>query len=438
MPLPLSTGKGGKAQACLESGVLTISTLTEIDDNRCAKCGACSVVCPIYRVTGRESASPRGRIHLLKKLDATSGSKSLAEIISQCLLCGACVDACPRGVDIPAKIVQARCDLPHIGGDHPYLRLLTRKTIASPALLAGATLALSALGKGLLSHLPPESGLRLRLGIADSGHQTQQMPAVQNPPPPAAKAKKKDSPAYFTGCYASHLAPEIVQATTVIVAQLGSELIQPRKQTCCGLAALSAGQFAEARKLAQKNITAFADTTGPIITSCASCHAHLSDYPRLFPPDDPWHKQAQTFSDRLRPFSAQVTSELSGQPLVSGPAPKAGLRVFYHVPCHSRFNGRSPTATLQLLEMLPGITLVSSPGGPRCCGHGGLFNLAHPQLSEKIGATAAAPIGDLDVDLIITDCTGCLLQWRRLTQILKIKARVTHLGIFLHEQINLP
>ncbi|MGA9174405.1 MAG: 4Fe-4S dicluster domain-containing protein, partial [Thermoactinomyces sp.] len=68
---------------------------------KCVKCGYCLPVCPTYKVLEKESASPRGRIALVKaaaeaKIDVL---EHLAEPIDLCLGCRACEVACPTEVN---------------------------------------------------------------------------------------------------------------------------------------------------------------------------------------------------------------------------------------------------------------------------------------------------------------------------------------------------
>ncbi|OIP47952.1 MAG: hypothetical protein AUK28_05580 [Desulfobacterales bacterium CG2_30_60_27] len=396
----------------------------------CAKCGACSVVCPVFQITGRESASPRGRIHLLTKLSAARASTALADILCQCLLCGACKATCPRGVDIAGLILAAREELPTLAGGHPFLKLLARKVLANPALLAGAALA----DRQIWQRLPSASGLRLRLGLLGQATPcTADLPAPQ-PRQPVAKAKGAGpaTVAYFAGCQATYLDPDISRAVDRLTTRLlGGATKQPPGQTCCGLASHSAGALKEARRLARANITAFAGNSLPILTSCASCHAHLIRYPELFSTDDPWRLQAEEFSGRLREFSSFFCAALPPATTSPPTPPVPAIRVFYHDPCHLRFGPTITAEPRQLLARLPGITLTGLPGGPQCCGEGGLFHLAYPDLADRIGQRLLTSFAALNADLVTTTCSGCLLQWRRLTRAAGRPVEVLHLAVLL-------
>ena len=75
----------------------------------CVKCGRCLTVCPVYKETGRETEAARGKLALIEAIAA--GTVSLSEekvkdILSYCLLCGACAESCPNLVAAD-EIIQA-------------------------------------------------------------------------------------------------------------------------------------------------------------------------------------------------------------------------------------------------------------------------------------------------------------------------------------------
>jgi len=269
--------------------------------NDCVKCGTCTTVCPVYQITGREMFTARGRHQLLDNLARSERTAVFEEIFSKCLLCGACRDACPRGLDTPARIIAARAEFSRFTG-HSFLQYLARRAIAAPGLLAGLAAAGEALNRLLVPRLPEESGLRLRLTAIDfAGLQ----PAARGYIEGLAKARTRPgtdaATSYFVGCLANHLQPEIGQAMDSLIKGASGTLPGvPASQTCCGGAAIAAGNLAEGRRLARKNIAAFGNGTTPIVTSCASCFDQLSTYPELLADDAAWQERAVAFAGRLR------------------------------------------------------------------------------------------------------------------------------------------
>ena len=67
---------------------------------KCVACGLCLPHCPTFRVTGKETASPRGRIAAMRAVDEgiAEMDDSFATMMDECLACRACEAACPSGV----------------------------------------------------------------------------------------------------------------------------------------------------------------------------------------------------------------------------------------------------------------------------------------------------------------------------------------------------
>ena len=65
--------------------------------NSCVQCGLCLPACPTFRLTGRETASPRGRLHAMSAVASgiVEVDESFAGIIDFCLGCRACEPVCP-------------------------------------------------------------------------------------------------------------------------------------------------------------------------------------------------------------------------------------------------------------------------------------------------------------------------------------------------------
>ena len=400
----------------------------------CAKCGSCTALCPVYQVTGRETLTARGRLHLLSKMSGSGPDPALAEIFSKCLLCGACRKACPRGIDIPAIIMEARAGMPQVTGFSSFKKFLLRQALARPSLLTALSKAAGPLG--LLPDLPEESGLRLTLA---SPLATLNPPNLELPPQAiTTQLPLSQSALYFSGCLAQYLAPAIGLAAESLLARLcGYRLLVPDRQSCCGLAAKAAGDPEQARDLARRTIALFTSDAVrdlPVFTTCASCYVGLKDYPALLANDPEWRDRAQAFSDRVWEFSSFILEHRL--------RPAEGFRhdlpprtIIYHDPCHLRFAGITAQPR-ELLCQAPGIKLLELPHGPQCCGQGGLFQLAHPDLSQIIRQRLVDDLLTTDAELVISTCSGCLLQWQQGLAAAGAKARATHLALLLAQRLD--
>lgn len=388
-------------------------------------------------MTGRESLTARGKLHLFEHLASEGKTAEYADILSACLLCGACDAVCPRQVDILTLVIAARQRLPDRISNKTLLYKISQKALATPSLLAGLSKTARAAGNLFLKNLPEKSGLRYKLSFLDIDT-WQTAPArtsaknntINSDPPPQT--------AYFAGCFARHLNTGITSDTIQLLKATGqSPPSMPDSQVCCGLAAWSAGDGNTARKLARKNIEAFEDTNLPILASCASCSTHLKMYPELFKEDRKWRFRAETFAERVREFSTFFLAALSEPQNTFNNDPTGDTKkILYHDPCHLRFKAKITKAPRQLINLVPDVELAELPHGSQCCGQGGLFDMLHPDLSKKIMRTMHDDYQKNTADTIVTTCTGCLIQWRRAISAGNHATDVIHLATLLANNLN--
>lgn len=394
----------------------------------CAKCGACVPVCPIFQLTGRESHTARGKLHLLQTLSAETYSPYFAELLSLCLLCGACADICPRKLDPTTHFIRARGLAPDAAEKAPFTRYLLQELMARPM----ASKILSAPLRAALTLVPANSGLRLRLGIGKgelTGSTTFSSYAGRQ-----TDHQGPDKVLYFTGCLANYLELDIAHATDFLLTKLtGAPSRPPRDQGCCGLALAGAGDLPRARDAAKKNIIAF-ESAGqdlPILTSCASCYAGLQQYPSLLADNHAWQERAGRFINRVEEFSSFFVKRGMPELLQQHAGNKDRPSATWHDPCHLRFGPNITAEPRQLLA--PAATLIEPAGGPQCCGQGGLFHLAHPEEAHSLADALVSKIMTGSPQRVLTSCSGCLLHLRQhLTGRQKV-VLIQHPAILLRE-----
>ena len=83
---------------------------SDADLSSCVACGLCLPHCPTYRLTGEESASPRGRITAMRSVAEGTAvvDDTFASFMDLCLVCRACEDVCPSHVPFGRMMERAR------------------------------------------------------------------------------------------------------------------------------------------------------------------------------------------------------------------------------------------------------------------------------------------------------------------------------------------
>ncbi len=398
------------------------------------------MVCPVYKASGgKEPYSARGKNHLAGLKEYERPTPIYEDIFAKCLLCGACTKACPRSIDVTREVIRARSGFSRFYGEHGFEKFLARKILHHPEILAAARVTGRVAAALLSGRLPRESGLRLRLAMVETA-----WPDISEPVSRSSQLSEGTRRlCYFPGCSAQYLYPEIVDANRGIFARFSLALDIPEGLGCCGLAVHAAGDGEGARRLARKNIAALEKNDGPILVSCGSCFAHLSHYPGLFADEPEWLQRAEKICGRL----AEMSQFLDGLLAATGGVPvkdqqsSVTYRVFYHDPCHLRYDLNITREPRRILRGLPGVELLELPDGPQCCGQGGLFHVGAPELSARIRDDLAHKVFALRPDVITSTCSGCLMQWKTAVSAAGANVHVMHLSEFImkiFEEIEKP
>jgi glycolate oxidase iron-sulfur subunit len=103
------------------------------------------------------------------------------------------------------------------------------------------------------------------------------------------------------------------------------------------------------------------------------------------------------------------------------------VRVTYHSPCHLNRELGIKKEPREILKAIPGVELVEMGNPCRCCGSGGSFNLSHYDLSLKILDRKMEDIKSTGADIVVTNCSGCMLQLKDGAYQKGMKVEVLHL-----------
>ena len=406
-----------------DNDLLSDAMNRHLQGNTCKRCGRCMTVCPLYQSTSREADVARGKLALLEMMDenAISRSKYAREILSRCLMCGACRQACANSVQTTDVIQQGRQSLLKVGSrwfENPLVKTLRKGGFSGPIATKGGALFQALCCK----RIPESSGLHLRFPLSFFT-QRRTIPAISWTPFIKAFQNKMEKVqtnvrvGLFVGCGANYLFSEAAWALVRLLQHMGIQLVVPTTQVCCGMPAFVSGDNEKARALAKKNIEAFGSLDlDAVLTLCASCGSQLGDLEALFKEDDPWRLQAKALATKHKDAMSflieglDLERFLKTRPVASTMEKKGLFRVGYHDPCHLRFGQGGTEAPRQILNAMAGVELLEQSQPDRCCGHGGGFNLLHYDVSMKLLDRRMASFQQKNLDAIVSGCTGCLLQ----------------------------
>src|SRR5438552_7479155 len=370
----------------------------------CVHCGFCLQACPTFLATGDEADSPRGRIELMRALEAgelTPDDAAVVVHLDRCLGCRGCEPVCPSGVGYGRGIEAARALLATKRRPAPLARAaLWALTTPGPSRIA-YTLARALRATGIPSRLAGWGRLRFAMGMLaatkPADGPTLGRPDGKRRQPPSDSPTVRQSVALFRGCVMDGLFSHVHDATVRTLEVNGYAVREVPGQVCCGALHAHAGLREEARRLARANVAAFGDGAEPIVVNSAGCGAMLKEHGHLV--------DATSFAARVR----DVTELLARG---GGPRPGApvDVQVAYDPPCHLLHAQRIADEPLRVLAAIPVLRIVPLSDAAQCCGSAGLYTLLEPAMSRAVLAPKLASLRAAAPHVVATGNPGCLMQ----------------------------
>ena len=343
------------------------------------------------------------------------------EHLELCLDCRACESACPSGVQYGKMIEPFKIALAELGDgesedqlapapDSPSLVSLLRPGQArAGAGAAVATGRLPRLGRTNGALPPAAADPEAHAGDVAQAERFARPACPRFCPPMGPKRARV---ALFLGCVADAMFPDTNAATARVLQENGCEVVIPRGQSCCGAIDYHSGVEGPALALARRNLETFkAAGVDAIIVNAAGCGAMLKDYAHILPAE--LHDEAARFVAKVKDISEFL--------MALGPVPPRGsvpLKVTYHDACHLCHGQQIRSQPRALLAMIPGLELVPLEETEICCGAAGTYNLAQPEMSERLGRRKMDHIEATGAKVVATGNVGCILQIAR-----KVKER---------------
>lgn len=429
-PEPATALRPGTSDASINAIVETPQTDTMVlrwpDRSRaahvsaCNNCGACRSneptlrMCPVFRATRDESASPRAKVNLMRQVAAgaidprTWASDQFREHADQCVHCKLCETECPSGVDVSSLMLEAKAAYVAYHGLTPEDWMLSRIDLWSewaprlPRLfdaMNGLRWSRRILERafGLARHRAlPQAARRSFLNRAERMGLT-----VPNPHAPGPRA------VYFLDIFANNFDPELAEATVAVLRHLGVNVYVPKHQRGCGMPALATGDLDRARELLTANLrilgNAVRDGYTVIFTEPTALLVFRKEAARLTENLD-----APLVAENARDAGQYVLGllERADAPRPSNPVPS---HVGYHQPCHLRALDIG-TPGLRLLRAIPGLEATFVDQG--CSGMAGIYGLSrrHFRASLRAGRPLRTRLRDPALQIGSTECSACRMQ----------------------------
>jgi heterodisulfide reductase subunit D len=366
----------------------TVRQLIELD--ACTRCGECRLWCPTFaEKESLEAITPFTKIDTLRDFLRRQngllarilrrrqiGDEELAayaEGVYDCTLCARCYQVCPVGIDMRALWIAMREQLVALDL-HPELMNRLRDTVTTHYNISGD---------------PNEN----RLGW------TANMAQV----PDGLDRRQNADVVYYMGCVAAFY-PMVYSVPQSFVAILDSAGISYTTmggdEYCCGFPLVIAGMGQHAHDMMRHNVeTVRAMKAKTLVAACPSCyHTWKHEYPRLI--GEPLGVEVLHETEFLARLVDSGAFELK-------PVNKT---VTYHDPCDLGRTSGIYDAPRQIIEAIPGVTLVEMKDTREhalCCGGGGDVEMADVETSKAVARRRMLQAQETGADSIITACQQC-------------------------------
>ena len=332
----------------------------------CYQCGMCTATCPWNQV---RSFLVRQIIH-----QSQLGVPEFeAEDMWLCVTCKACVDRCPRGVEIIDVWRALRKVIVEVGaGKVPDSLRLAVKNIASVGNPQGED-------RGKRNDWAKD------LDIQTFAKGTQVL--------------------YFPCCYVAYdkQFQKVARATVNVLKNAKVNFgILGVEQSCCGESVRKAGNENLFQRIAQENIDLFKEAgVNKIVVNSPHCyHTFKNEYPELGGNFEVVHL-SQFLAELIQEGKLKLTKELK-------------QKVAFHDSCYLGRHNNIYNEPRKILESIPGLELVElyySCENSLCCGGGGGRIWEETKKGERFADMRIEQALEVKADILAAACPYCLVNF---------------------------
>jgi FAD/FMN-containing dehydrogenase/Fe-S oxidoreductase len=396
----------------------------EHEANKCNGCGECRAVervvamCPIFKATGDESASPRAKGNLMRLL--TSGqldpqwakTDEFRQVADKCVNCKACFLECPVNVNIPMMMLEAKAEHTRQNGLG-----ITNTVLVQAELMSKVNCLLAPIANWVANQPLLRWGMELVLGI----DRRRRLPKFDSKPfmwfrnkvnypaqqeaPAAAEGRKV---VYFVDLFANYNDPLLAEAFVQVFTHNGIEVVVPPNQEGCGMPAMDYGDVPLARKIISRNAKAlrpYIDKGYTVITQEPTATLSLHEEYLYFVDNDDTRALAHNVRDAMDYLrDLDRAGKLRTDFVREVPQSFA-----YQLPCHLKAL-RVGLPGVEITRKVPGVSVREINKG--CCGIAGTWGMKKSAFDTSM-ASGQPMIDEIlreDISLGLSECSTCKMQ----------------------------
>jgi len=387
--------------------------------NACNGCGRCRAntpterMCPMFRSTRGEEASPRAKANVVRGLMSGKLPIGLVEsdemkaIADLCFHCHQCKIDCPASVDIPKLMLEVKAQYTATNGLRISDRLLSRLDMLT----------------SLASHVPSAANWALEnrysrwllektTGIA----QGRRLPRISKQPFMRWAAKNRltrpnrgsgRKVLYLVDHYANWNNPLVGIALAEVLKHQNVEVYVPSWQSVTFMTKIVMGDIEKVRGMIAPQIRQLAEavrqgyqiiTTEPTAALCLKY-----EYDQILDSEDSRLVAANTWDAGSYVWQMHTNNELEldFRPLTTS--------VIYHTPCHLRAMDPAHSG-MRLLGLIPGLSVQHANAG--CSGMAGTYGVRKQtyRTSLRVGWGLISTMQETTAQIGSTECSTCKLQ----------------------------
>ncbi len=395
---------------------LTLAQLIEEETGNniylCYQCKKCTSGCPLAEHFDLEPHQIMRALQLGPEELALSSAT-----IWLCAFCQTCSTRCPEELDV-AQIMERLRMIALERGIKPQV---PEVALFNEAFLRGVRF----LGRSYELSLAAERNLRIGQPFKDLSWgfellrkgKVGVMPHFVRQPRRVAPRAKPDQVAYYPGCSLHSVSSEFDISTRAVARELGVDLVEPKRWTCCGSSPAHSTDPLLAMRLSLNNL-ALIEQEGfsQVVAPCPSCFSRfksalwdIRQEPQLkerLDQERGYDFRGAVEVKHILRFLEEWQDEISGRVKV----PLEGLRVVSYYGCLLRLppqameDAEYPMVMDHLVEAL-GATALDWSYKTECCG--ATLSLSRTELALELSAKILRDAEAVGADLVAVACPLC-------------------------------